>query len=294
MNSTIISQKKENQTSFFIKEKSKQYALKAASYFVLILTSLAVLVPFLWMLSASIKLDNDVFEFPVRWIPENPRWENYKEIWEILPFSIFYKNTAILAVTITVLSLITSSLAAYAFSKIKFPGRNAIFICYIGTIAVPFQVYMIPQFIMMRKLNLTDTLLSLILLQSFSAFGVFLFRQFFISIPEELSESARMDGLSEFGIYLRIILPLAKPAIATLTIFQFVFVWNNFLEPLVYLTSTDKKTLQLGIRMFMTQYTADYALIMAATVVSLIPVVILFFSMQRFFIEGIATTGIKG
>jgi len=272
----------------------KGILVKTASYAMMIIVSIAVLVPFLWMLSASLKVDADVFEYPIRWIPQTPRWENYSEIWEILPFMTFYKNTVILTVTITIASLITSSLAAYAFSKIKFPGRNLIFICYVGTIAVPFQVYMIPQYIMMKNLHLTDTLMALILLQSFSAFGVFLFRQFFISIPEELSESARIDGLGEFGIYRKIILPLSKPAIATLTIFQFVFVWNNFLEPLVYLTSTGNKTIQLGIRMFITQYTANYALIMAATVVSLVPIAIMFLSMQKFFIEGIATTGIKG
>lgn len=269
-------------------------SLKIFLYMVLIMLSLIIIFPFYWMVSASFKMSNEVFSYPIKWIPNVIKWENYVEIWNKIPLITFYKNTMILAVSVTILSLLTSSLAAYAFAKIKFPGRNIAFICYISTIAVPFQVYMIPQFIMMKQFHLTDTLMSLILIQSFSAFGVFLFRQFFITIPNELSESARIDGLGELGIYFRIILPLAKPAIATLVIFQFVFVWNDFLGPLIYLSSTANKTIQLGIRMFVSQYTAEYSLIMAAAVCSLIPIVVLFMFTQRFFIEGIATSGIKG
>ncbi len=273
----------------------KRGALQGAiAYPVLLAVSLLVLMPFFWMISASLKLDREVFSFPVRWIPETLQWKNYGAIWERIPFLIFYRNTAFLAVSITVLSLFTSSLAAYAFSKITFRGRNTLFICYVGAIAVPIQVYLIPQFILIKSLHLNDTLFALIVIQSFSAFGVFLFRQFFISIPGELSESAKIDGMGEWGIYRSIILPLSQPAIATLAVFQFVYVWNNFQEPLVYLTSTRNKTLQLGIRMFITQYSADYALIMAATVCSLIPIFLVFMAAQRFFIEGIATTGLKG
>jgi multiple sugar transport system permease protein len=268
--------------------------LKVFLYSMLIFVSLIIIFPFYWMISASLKMNNDVFEFPIKWIPDVIIWQNYIDIWNKIPLITFYKNTVFLAITVTFLLLLTSSLAAYAFAKIKFAGRNIAFICYISTIAVPFQVYMIPQFIMMKKLELTDTLLALILIQTFSAFGVFLFRQFFITIPNEISESARIDGLGEFGIYLKIILPLAKPAIATLIIFQFVFVWNDFLGPLIYLSSTKNKTIQLGIRMFISQYSAEYSLIMAAAVCSLIPVVLLFVFTQRFFIEGIATSGIKG
>jgi multiple sugar transport system permease protein len=267
---------------------------RAAVYLLLLVVSIIVLVPFFWMLSASLKIDNEVFSFPIHWIPKIFQWKNYATIWQKIPLLVFYRNTAFLAVTITVLSLITSSLAAYAFAKLRFKARNALFICYVGTIAVPFQVYMIPQFILIKGLHLNDTLLALVLIQSFSAFGVFMFRQFFVSIPEELSESAKIDGMGELGIYRNIILPLSKPVIATLTVFQFVYVWNNFQEPLVYLTSTRNKTLQLGIRMFITQYSADYSLIMAATVCSLIPIFLVFIAAQHFFIEGIATTGLKG
>jgi multiple sugar transport system permease protein len=153
---------------------------------------------------------------------------------------------------------------------------------------------MVPQFIMMRRLDLVDTHTSLILLQAFSAFGVFLLRQFFISIPDEILDAARIDGMSEYGIFFRIMLPLSKPALATLTIFTSVAVWNDFMGPLIYLNSQSLKTIQLGLRMFIQQYGADYALIMAAALVSLVPVVILFVFLQRFFIEGIASTGVKG
>jgi multiple sugar transport system permease protein len=267
---------------------------KTITYLLLIAMAAVMLLPFVWMLSASLKLDKDVFRFPIEWIPANPQWSNYARIWTQIPFLTFFANTAKLTVIITALQLASSSFAAYAFAKLDFKGRDVLFLAYIASIAIPWQVYMIPQFIMMRRLDLVDTHLALILLQAFSAFGVFLLRQFFISIPNDLSDAARIDGLSEYGIYFRIMLPLSKPALATLTIFTFVGVWNDFMGPLIYLNSESKKTIQLGLRMFIQQYSADYALIMAASLVSLIPVIILFLSFQRFFVEGIASTGIKG
>jgi multiple sugar transport system permease protein len=192
------------------------------------------------------------------------------------------------------LQLFTSSFAAYGFAKMKFPGRNILFLAYIATIAVPWQVYMVPQFIMMKKIGLADTHMAIILLQAFTAFGVFLLRQFYVSIPEELSEAARIDGLSEYGIYFKIMLPLSKPALATLTIFTFVNTWNDFMGPMLYLNSTKLKTIQLGLRMFISQYDAEYSLIMAASVASVIPIIAVFLFTQKFFIEGIATSGLKG
>lgn len=263
-------------------------------YAVLIILMLFMLLPFAWMVSASLKLDKDVFRFPIEWIPAVPQWDNYSTIWTRIPFLTFFMNTFKLTVIITLLQLVTSSFAAYAFAKLKFPGRDWLFLAYIGSIAIPWQVYMVPQFIMMRRFSLVDTHLSLILLQAFSAFGVFLLRQFFVSIPDEILDAARIDGMSEYGIFYRIMLPLSKPALATLTIFTSVAVWNDFMGPLIYLNSMKLKTIQLGLRMFIQQYSADYALIMAAALVSLIPVVVLFLLLQRFFIEGIASTGVKG
>ena len=264
------------------------------TYAFLVVLSVSMLLPFFWMASASLQMDKDVFRFPFRWIPREPRWKNYLLIWKRIPFLTFILNTVKLTTIITALQIFTSSLAAYAFAKLRFKGRDLIFTCYIATIAIPWQVYMVPQFIIMRRLGLGDSHLALILLQTFTAFGVFLMRQFFVSIPGELSEAARIDGLGEYGIFFRIILPNAKPALATLTIYSLVLVWNDFMGPLIYLSSEKLKTIQLGLRMFIAQYSAEYSLIMAASLVSLVPIILLFVFLQRFFIEGVATSGIKG
>lgn len=266
---------------------------KGLTYLFLIVLAAGMILPFLWMVSASLKLEKDVFRYPFEWLPAVPVWTNYLDIWTAAPFLQFTLNTTKLTIIITLLQLITSSLAAYAFAKLDFRGRNALFLGYIATIAIPWQVYMVPQFIMMRHLGLADTHMALILLQAFSAFGVFLMRQFYVSIPNELVEAARIDGMGEYGIWAKIMIPLSKPPIATLTIFTFVFVWNDFMGPLIYINSEPLKTIQLGLRAFISQYSAEYALIMAASLVSLIPVFILFFSLQRFFVEGVASTGIK-
>lgn len=267
---------------------------RLATYIFIILSSFLMLLPFVWMLSASLKSELEVFNFPIQWIPKNPMWSNYVLIWEKIDFSLYYLNTTKLTIIITLVQLITCSMAAYAFAKIKFPERNTLFLGYLATMMVPFQVVMIPQFILLKNLNLVDTHLGLILLHAFSPFGVFLLRQFYLNIPDELLQAARIDGLSEFGIYRRIMLPLSKPALAALTIFTFVSVWNDFLGPLIYINSNHLKTIQLGIRMFITQWSADYSLIMAASVCSLLPVVIIFVALQRFFVEGVALSGIKG
>ena len=263
-------------------------------YAFLIFFLIVALVPFVWMISSSLKTSTDVFTIPMHWIPETFRFENYVEIWQKVPLLTYFKNTAVVAIVVTFMQILTSSFAAYAFAKMQFKGRDLLFMCYIGTIAVPWQVYMVPQFIMMRNIGLYDTLWSLVVLQSFSAFGVFLMRQFYLGIPNELSEAARIDGLSEYGIWARIVLPLAKPAIATLCIFTFVNTWNDYMGPLIYLTSDLNKTIQVGLRRFIQAYTADYNLIMAASLCSLIPVSVVFLFLQRYFIEGIATTGLKG
>ena len=267
---------------------------KVILYLSLILISFVMLIPFAWMLSASLKLDKDVFTVPIRWIPENPRWLNYIDIWKKIPLLKFVLNTSKLTLIVTALQLLTSSFAAYAFAKLDFKYKNGLFLAYIATIAVPWQVYMVPQFIMMRSFGLNDTHLAIICLQAFSAFGVFMMRQFYTGIPDELCEASRIDGMNEYQIYSKIMLPLSKPALSTLTIFTFVGTWNDFLGPSIYLTTETKKTLQIGLRMFIGQYSSEYGLIMAASVISLIPVLIVFLSLQKFFVEGIATSGIKG
>lgn len=274
--------------------KMQHRVMMVIIYVLLIVIAFLMLIPFVWMLSASFKLNKDVFVFPIQWIPTNPRWQNYVDIWTRIPLLTFVLNTAKLTIIVTLLQLFTSSFAAYAFAKMQFRGKNALFLGYIATIAVPWQAYMVPQFMMMRSWGLNNTHLAIICLQAFSAFGVFLMKQFYEGVPTELCEAARIDGLSEYGIWWRIMLPLSKPALSTLTIFTFVSTWNDFLGPLIYLTKTELKTIQIGLRMFISQYSAEYGLIMAASVIALIPVLIVFLALQKYFVQGVASSGLKG
>lgn len=267
---------------------------KVLLYAALIFMAFIMLVPFAWMISASLKFEKDVFSFPIVWIPEKPQWSNYREIWQKVPLLTGFFNSVKLTVCVTLLQLATSSLAAYAFAKLEFKGRDTIFMLYIMTIAIPWQVYMVPQYKMMTIFGLTDSHLGIILMHAFTATGVFLMRQFFMGIPTELLEAARIDGLSEYGIWAKLMLPLSKPVIATLCLTSFTFEWNDFMGPLIYLSTTEKKTLQVMLRMFNTQYSSNYALIMAAATVALIPVLVLFVFLQRYFVEGVATSGLKG
>lgn len=267
---------------------------RAAMYLVLIVLLAAVLVPFFWMLSSSFKHDNAVLSVPIQWIPREFVWTNYSEIWKQIPLGGYLANSALLAIAITFLQVLTGSFAAYGFSKIRFPGRDALFLAYIGTIAVPWQAYMIPQYVMMQKAHLTNTFLALILLQAFGAFGVFLMRQYYVTIPDELSEAARIDGLNDYGIWARIILPLSKPALASLALLTFVNTWNDYMGPFIYLSSNRLWTVQIGLRSFIGQYSAQYAMIMTGSVISILPILLIFLVGQRYFIQGIATSGMKG
>lgn len=278
------------------KSKSRNALVgKIIVYVILFIITVVMVIPFLWMLSASIKSDREVFLMnPFVWIPEVPKWDNYIKIWTKIPMLKFVENTVFLTIIVTLLQLLTSSFAAYSFAKLEFKHKNALFLAYIATIAMPWQVYMVPQFIMMRGMGLNDKLLAMICLQAFSAFGVFLMKQFYEGIPSELCEAARIDGMSEYKIYAKIMLPLSKPALSTLTIFTFVSTWNDYLGPLIYLKTESKKTIQLGLKMFIGQYSSEYGLIMAGSVLSLIPVIIVFLCLQKYFVEGVASTGLKG
>ena len=275
-------------------ESSGQKILKVLLYVFLIIMAAIMILPFLWMISASLKQDRDVFTFPIQWIPEEPEWANYSKIWTQIPLLTYILNTVKLTVIVTLLQLFTSSFAAYAFAKLRFKGRNALFLGYVATIAVPWQAYMVPQFIMLRSMGLNNTHLAIIILQAFSAFGVFMMKQFYEGIPTELCEAARIDGMTEYGIYAKIMLPLAKPSLSTLTIFTFVNTWNDFLGPYIYLTGDAKKTIRLGLRSFIGQYSSEYGLIMAGSVVTMIPVIAVFLALQKYFVEGVASSGLKG
>jgi multiple sugar transport system permease protein len=255
---------------------------------------LLVLVPFVWMISSSLKHDNQVFTVPTQWVPREFVWSNYVDIWTQIPMLTYLRNSAFLAIVISFLQVLTGSFAAYGFAKLRFPGRDWLFLAYLATIAVPWQAYMIPQYLIMENLGLVDTHLSIILLQAFGAFGVFLMRQYYQSIPDELIEAARIDGLSEYGIWWRIMLPLSRPAIASLGLLTFVSTWNDYMGPFIYLTSNELWTVQLGLRSFVGQYDAAYAMIMTGSVISILPVVLVFLLGQRQFIQGIATSGLKG
>lgn len=274
--------------------RAKQRNARWVTYAILAVFSFSMVLPFLWMISSSLKLETEVFGMPIQWIPDNIRWSNYVEVWQKAPFGIYYWNTSVLTFATVVTQLITASLAGYVFARLEFPERDTVFFVYLGTLMVPYMVIMIPQFTIIRMLGLYDTLWAVYLIRAFSPFGTFLFRQFFMTIPFELSDSARIDGCSEFRIYRSIIMPLSRPAIATLMVFFFSFTWNDFLGPLIYLTSDTKKTIQLGLRSFITLYNQEYALLMAAAVIAMLPIMALYVFLQRYFVEGITMTGLKG
>jgi multiple sugar transport system permease protein len=269
-------------------------AARVLLYVVLIAAAAGILLPFAWMIISSLKMNNQVFTAPVQWVPDPVRWQNYLDIWNKADMVTWLKNTTILSVTVTLLQVLTGSFAAYGFAKMRFPGRDVLFLAYIGTIAVPWQSYMIPQFQMISGWGLNNTLLSIVLLQAFGAFGVFLMKQYYESIPDSLCEAARIDGLSEYGIWWRIMVPLSVPAIASLSLITFVNTWNDYLGPLIYLRDRVNWTIQLGLKSFIGQYNAEYALIMTGSVLSVLPIALIFLLGQRYFVEGIATTGVKG
>jgi len=268
---------------------------RVAGYVVLIIAAVGILMPFFWMVSSSLKGANEVFSVPITWFPEEIQWANYYEIWFESDMLNWLKNTLFLSVVVTFLQVLTGSFAAYGFARIRFPGRDVLFLVYVGTIAVPWQSYMIPQFILLSNLKVSNTLLAIILLQAFGAFGVFLMKQFYETIPEELSEAARLDGLSEYGIWRRIMLPLSVPALASLALLTFVATWNDYLGPLIYLRDPSLWTVQLGLKSFVSNlFDTNYALLFAGLTISVIPIAIIFALGQRYFVEGIATSGLKG
>ena len=264
------------------------------TYCFLILFSVITLTPFAWMLASSFKPADQVFTYPMRWLPETFYTRNYTLIFQKIPFGLYLFNSFKVTLFTTLLLILTSTFAAYGFSKLDFPGRKPLFFAYICTIAFPWHAYMIPQYMVMRTLHLTDSHFGLIIMFSFTAFGVFLVRQFYQQIPDELCEAARIDGLSEYGIYARIMLPLSKPVIATLTVFTFVNTWNDYMGSMIYISSDAKKMIQVGLKSFITKYSSDYAMIMTGCFISLLPIFIVFMCSQKFFIEGIATSGLKG
>jgi multiple sugar transport system permease protein len=266
------------------------------AYLVLALLGIVFMLPFLWMVSTSLQGLDEVYAFPPHFIPEDIQWSNYVEAWNALPFDRFFLNSLIVSGATTVGAILTCSMAGYSFARLRYPGRDKIFLAYLATMMIPFPILMIPLFIIMRGMSLVDTLLGLILPAMFSAWGTFLMRQFMLNLPKEIEDAARVDGCGFFGIYWRIVLPLIKPVIATLGIFTFLMTWNEFLWPLIMISSIEDKTLPLGLTMFQSRLAGrtPWNLVMAATTFSIIPVLIVFILGQKYYVRGITMSGIKG
>lgn len=263
-------------------------------YIALIIIGIIMVTPFLWMLSTSLKEQYDAVKIPPVWIPESPQWVNYVKIFTEQPMLQFMLNTIKIVFFVLLGQLFFSSLAAYSFARIDFKGRGVMFFFYIGTLMVPGQVTMIPTYLMFAKVGLTDNHLALILPAFFSAFGVFLLRQFFMSLPKELEEAAEIDGCNPFTTYWRIMLPLIVPAMLTLGVFTLMNTWNDYMGPLIYLSTREKFTMTLGIAYFKGVYTTQWNLVMAGSVLSVVPILAAYLSAQKYFIEGIAFSGVKG
>ena len=263
-------------------------------YVAVTIGALVMFMPFAWMLLASVKDLGQIYQVPPNWIPNPFVFQNYVNAWTSVPFATGYINSAIVTVTVVVVNLLTCSMAAYAFARIEFPFRHTLFILFLATLMVPEQVTIIPLYIIIESVGLIDTLLSLIIPYAlFNAFGVFLLRQFIKSLPIDLEEAAIVDGANRWTIYWRIILPLIRPALAAFGIFTFLFQWNNFFRPLVFLNNIDNYTVPLAINFFRGQYATDFSLLMAGSAISIVPVLIVYAIGQRHIIEGIATTGLK-
>jgi multiple sugar transport system permease protein len=257
--------------------------------------ALVFVFPLYWMVATALKTDAEIFLFPPTWFPHTPQWQNFLASTTYIPFWLYIRNTLIVSGLTIIGTVVSCALIAYGFARVRWPGRDIVFLGYLSTIMLPAQVTMIPLYIIFRDLGWIGTYLPLVIPAFFgNALYVFLLRQFFMTIPNELSDAARIDGASELGIFGRIMVPLLKPALATVALFTFVATYRDFLGPLIYLTDQQQWTISLGLKMFQNMYGAQWQLMMAASALTMIPTVVLFFLTQRTFIEGIALTGIKG
>jgi ABC-type glycerol-3-phosphate transport system permease component len=276
---------------------NKGKSLKKISVYLLLIGFAALLIlPFLWILSTSLKGNEQIFVIPPKWIPETFHWENYIDVFKKMPFLIYLKNTVFITGLTIVGVVFSSSLVAYAFACLRWPGRDGLFIFILATMMLPMQVTIIPLFVLFKEFGWLNTFKPLIVPAFFGggAFNIFLLRQFFLTIPHELFDAARIDGCSEFRIYWNIVLPLAKPALATVAILTFMMTWNDFFGPLIYLSDKLKGTLALGLAMFVGQHQTEWGMLMAASVLMMLPIIVIFFFFQKYFIKGFVMSGIKG
>jgi len=267
---------------------------RALCYVVIVVGAISFLFPFMWMVSTSLKTDQDVFTWPPRLVPQPVRFQNYVDAWNSAPYARFFFNSAFIALAVTLANLFFSSLAGYAFAKYQFPGKQWIFIALLCTMMIPFQVTMIPVFVILSKLHWVDTYWGLIIPFTAGAFGIFLMRQFLSTIPDDLIDAARIDGCSEFRTFLTIVLPLSKPALSALGIFVFMASWNGFIWPFIIVKSTEMKTLPLAVAdLAEGLYVMSWPLMMAGACFVVLPAIVVFLLFQKNFVEGITLTGIK-
>lgn len=265
-------------------------------YGLLIGVSAVLTLPFLWMFSASLKGSEEIFSIPPTWIPQEVHWDNYAEVFAQMPFLLYLRNTAYVTVLTIIGTVLSSSLVAYSFACLRWPGRDKVFLFVIATMMIPLHVIMIPLFVIFKELHWLNTYKPLIVpaFLGGGAFNIFLLRQFFLGIPKDLFDAARIDGCSELRIYWSIAVPLARPALVTVAVLTFMFTWNDFLGPLIYLSDQSKNTLALGLALFRGQHQTEWATLMAASILMMIPMILIFFFFQRYFIRGFMMSGMKG
>ena len=264
-------------------------------YLALLLFTAWFALPLLWMVTSSVKARADIYQYPPVWFPHPQHWENYAHLFQQWPFWTYLRNTMIITIPSMCGQLLSSSVVAYGFARVKWPGRNIVFVIVLTTMMLPFQVTLVPLYIIFRQLHWIGTFLPLIVPNFFgSAFDIFLLRQFFLGIPLELSDAARIDGCNHLAIYWRIVLPLAKPALATVALFEFLYNWNDFMGPLVYLNDNSLYTLSVGLQNFQSMRQPTPELLMCACTLMVVPIIIVFFFAQRTFIQGVTMTGLKG
>jgi len=263
-------------------------------YTLLLAFAATMLLPFLWMISTSLMGELEVFSYPPKLLPDNPLWSNYPEALTALPFDRFFVNSLIITSVTVIGHLVFCSMAAYAFARLRFPGRDKLFVIFLSAMMIPLVIILIPRFLLIHSLGWIDTYQGVFSTEIVSIWGIFLLRQFFLTIPKELEDAARIDGASEFTIYFRIVLPLSKPALATLAVISFVDSWKNFLWPLIVTRSLEMRPLEVGIASFHNLYMSNWPYQMAAAVITVLPLIVVFFFTQKYFIRGITLTGLKG
>lgn len=268
--------------------------IKTISITFLVFAAITMIIPFIWSVITSLKSAENIFSHTAFWIQFPPDFSAYKQVWNRVPLLLYAGNTLKVASIVTIGQLATSSLAGYAFARLKFPGRDKLFFLYIATMMIPGMVLLIPNFMVMKYIGALDTHWALILSAVGSAFGTFLLRQFFLSFPTELEDAAKLDGCNPLMFYWYILLPNSKPIMTTLGLMAFQFIWNDFQWPLIVLNSPSKRTLQLGLSYLINEYYTDWTLLLAASVLTLIPIMVLFFAVQKYFVQSFKFTGLKG